>query len=255
MDKESFSLTVSSDVADLETISGFVAKAAQKASLDEQDIFAVQMAVDEACTNVIEHACADAPGDIHLSCQVKPGECIITIRDHGHPFDPESVPPPDLTSDLEERRVGGLGLHFMRKLMDEVRFSCDPVKGNQVVMIKRVNRNDEAEADRTFSVVTAHGRIDAAAAPNLESQLKALLTQSDARIVVDMADVSYISSSGLKVLLAALRQTRRQQGQLVLCDLQPKVTAIFEMSGFDRVFSIGQDLETAIHLLEQTCTG
>jgi anti-sigma regulatory factor (Ser/Thr protein kinase) len=97
------------------------------------------MAVDEACTNIIEHAYGDAPGDIHLGCRVAPGECVITIRDRGRPFDPESVPPPDLTCDLEDRRAGGLGLYLMRKLMDEVRFSFDPDKGNQVVMIKRAD--------------------------------------------------------------------------------------------------------------------
>lgn len=142
MTEESYSLTVTSDMANLGAIIDFVAQAVQKAYLDEQDIFEVQMAVDEACTNIIEHAYGDAPGDIYLGCQVAPGECVITIRDRGRPFDPESVPPPDLTGDLKNRRVGGLGLYFMRKLMDEVRFSFNPDKGNQVVMIKRAGCGD-----------------------------------------------------------------------------------------------------------------
>ena len=68
MTKEPHSLTVASDVANLEIIADFVIKAAQKAKLDEKDIFAIQVAVDEACTNVIEYAYGDAPGDIHLTC-------------------------------------------------------------------------------------------------------------------------------------------------------------------------------------------
>lgn len=251
MIKEPHSLTVASDVANLEIVADFIIQTAQKAKLDDQGIFAIQMAVDEACTNIIEHAYAGAPGDIHLTCLVKSGECVVTIRDHGRPFDPECVPQPDISCSLEERCIGGLGLHFMRKLMDEVHFSFDPEKGNQVVMIKRVSCGNQAEADITFFVVTAHGRVDAAAAPNLESQLKALLAQGKTQIVVDMADVSYISSSGLKVLLAALRQSRRQQGQLVLCNLQPKVASILEMIGFDQVFPIAQDLAAATCLLEQ----
>jgi len=251
MTEESFDLTVSSDVANLGQIVDFVTEAAQKASLDDEEIFATQMAVDEACTNIIMHAYADASGDIHLTCLVQPGECIVTIRDHGRPFDPESVPPPDLTSDIEDRRVGGLGLHFIRNLMDEVRFSFDPVKGNQVILIKKASQGKRAEMDGSFAVIAAHGRIDAATAPDLESQLEARLTQ-EARVVVDMADVSYISSSGLKVLLASLRRARRQQGQLVLCSLQPRVAAIFEMAGFDQVFTIGKDVEAAAQLLGQT---
>jgi anti-anti-sigma factor len=249
MTRESFELTVSSDLANLETITDFVTKAAQRAAFDEKDIFAVQMAVDEACTNIITHAYAGGPGDIHLTCQVKTGECTITIRDYGRSFDPDSVPLPDLTGDLEERRVGGLGLHFMRKLMDKLHFSFDPVEGNQVVMVKRSSRAEQTEVEKTFAIVAPQGRVDAVAAPDLETKLEALLEQGDVRIVVDMAQVSYISSSGLKVLLATLRQARQQQGQLILCDLQPRVAAIFEMAGFDQVFSIEQDLEAATRLL------
>lgn len=138
MTKKLYSLTVPGDVANLRIIADFITQAVREANLEEHDVFAVQMAVDEACTNVIEHAYACAPGDIHLTCQVKPGECVITICDHGRPFDPETVPPPDLDSDLEDRRIGGLGLYFMRELMDEVHFSFDPDTGNQVVMIKRL---------------------------------------------------------------------------------------------------------------------
>jgi len=110
----------------------------------------------------------------------------------------------------------------------------------------------QKDAERTFAVAKAYGRVDAAKAPELEAQLDELLSQGEAQIVVDMAGVSYISSSGLKVLLTALRQARRQQGNLALCNLQPKVAAILEMAGFNLVFPIGQDLEAAIRLLEQT---
>ena len=251
MTHERQSLTLSSDVANLEIIADFVTKAAKNALLNEQDIFAVQLAVDEACTNIIEHAYAGELGDIFLTCEVKPGEFVVTIQDKGRPFDPEAVPLPNLEGDLQKRRVGGLGLYFMRKLMDEVHFSFDTDEGNQVVMIKRTGR-DNREADRPFAVVSAQGRVDAASAPALEAQLKALLTQGKVQIIVDMAQVPYISSSGLKVLLAALRGARQQQGQLVLCNIQPKVSSILKMVGFDQVFPIAQDLEKASRLLTQT---
>jgi anti-anti-sigma factor len=109
----------------------------------------------------------------------------------------------------------------------------------------------QKDVERTFAVAKPHGRVDAATAPELEAQLYELLSQGEAQIVVDMTEVSYISSSGLKVLLAALRQARRQGGNLALCNLQPKVSAVLEMAGFDFVFPIGQDLAAAIRLLEQ----
>ena len=63
---------------------------------------------------------------------------IVTIRDRGKPFDPSSVPPPDLEADLDKRRVGGLGIYFMRKLMDEVNYTTDADKGNELTMRKRL---------------------------------------------------------------------------------------------------------------------
>lgn len=108
------------------------------------------------------------------------------------------------------------------------------------------------ETDQPFTVVAIQGRLDAAAAPDLEAQLKTRLAQGNSHIVVDMADVTYISSSGLKVLLGALRQARRQRGQLALCNLQPKVASILEMVGFDRVFPIGQGVEATARLLERS---
>jgi serine/threonine-protein kinase RsbW len=65
-------------------------------------------------------------------------EFVVTIRDRGKPFDPSSVPAPDLHADLGERRVGGLGIYFMRKMMDEVSYSLDAEGGNELTMRKKL---------------------------------------------------------------------------------------------------------------------
>ncbi len=131
-------LTVAGDLANLAAIAEFVTAAALRLGLDEQQAFDVQMAADEACTNIIEHAYgAGEPGDIHIRCDLEGDDFVITIRDRGQPFDPDSIPEPDLTCPLEEREVGGLGLHFMRRLMDRLVLRCDPVSGNELKMYKR----------------------------------------------------------------------------------------------------------------------
>ena len=133
-------LTVPGQFEYLAQISDFVIKAAREAGLSEDDIFHVEMAVDEACSNVIEHAYARVEGNIELACAVpEPGRLTITIHDQGRPFDPESVPQPPLGEDatLDMIQEGGLGLYFMRKLMDEVTFSFTPGDGNTLVMTKR----------------------------------------------------------------------------------------------------------------------
>jgi len=122
----------------LVTISEFVAAAAEKAGLDERAIYAVQMAVDEACTNIIEHAYGgEGRGDIECTCRIDDDGLTVILRDHGHHFDPSCVPEPDLDACLEDRDVGGLGLHFIRKLMDEARFEVAQDSSNVLTLVKR----------------------------------------------------------------------------------------------------------------------
>jgi anti-sigma regulatory factor (Ser/Thr protein kinase) len=121
----------------LEQISKFVAEAATQAGLSESASAHCQLAVDEACTNVIEHGYGgEDRGVIRVTCEPSPGELIITIRDHARRFDPTNVPEPQLDADLDDMRIGGLGLYFMRQVMDAVEFSYER-GGNTLVLIKR----------------------------------------------------------------------------------------------------------------------
>jgi len=130
-------LTVDGRLDNLASIADFVVKAAQASGLNERATFEVQMAVDEACTNVIQHSYeGEGKGEIVLCCELADSDFVVTIRDHGRPFDPGCVPTPDLTCSLAERREGMLGLYFMRQLMDEVCFHFD-AEGNELTMVKR----------------------------------------------------------------------------------------------------------------------
>lgn len=132
-------LTVPGRLDQLITISEFIAQAARQSKLDERTTFHIQMAVDEACTNVIQHAYRGIEeGEITLTCRCTDDMFTVIIQDHGRPFDPTEVPSPDLSADLEDRREGGLGLYFMHRLMDEVRFDFNNKAGNTVTMIKRI---------------------------------------------------------------------------------------------------------------------
>ncbi|MGH2537372.1 MAG: ATP-binding protein [Candidatus Promineifilaceae bacterium] len=127
-------------------ICAFVALGAQRAGFESEDVFHIELACDEACTNVIEHAYGgENRGHIHVAWEHNKRRFSVTIRDHGRPFEPAEVPeplPPGAEDDLDRLKIGGLGLHFMRRLMDEVRFSFDPAGGNSLVMVKYL----EAEA-------------------------------------------------------------------------------------------------------------
>jgi serine/threonine-protein kinase RsbW len=121
----------------LEQICRFVDEAAAEAGLSEGESSRCQLAVDEACTNIIEHGYGgEGRGEIQVTCAARPGELTIMIRDEAHPFDPAAVPDPELNASLDEMRVGGLGLYFMRQVMDAVEFSHDG-KGNTLILVKR----------------------------------------------------------------------------------------------------------------------
>jgi anti-sigma regulatory factor (Ser/Thr protein kinase) len=108
----------------LDNLRGFVARAAGDCGLNEQAVYAVKLAVDEAFTNIIEHAYGgESEEKIECTCLIEDPGLTVVIKDCGKPFHPEQVPSPNLTASLEERDEGGLGLYFMRQLMDRVDFT------------------------------------------------------------------------------------------------------------------------------------
>ena len=132
------------DYSSLDEIREFVGQAAAEAGFDSRSVYAVQLAADEACSNIIEHAYGDAPeGKIECTCSLSDTDLVIILRDYGVPFDLDSVPAPDLSPDLEKRRIGGLGVYLMRKLMDEVTFESSPEFGNVLTMKKHREKADE----------------------------------------------------------------------------------------------------------------
>lgn len=126
------SITLLARFESLTRVRDFVAQAAKVCGLEANAIYQVQLAVDEAFTNAIEHAYGgECLEQIQCTCQIRDDGLSITMRDCGRPFDPAHVPDPDLESGLQERRVGGLGLYFMRHLMDEVEFTFIPASEGQ----------------------------------------------------------------------------------------------------------------------------
>ena len=118
-------------------ISLFIKNAANKAGLDETQAYAVELAVDEACSNIIEHAYGgENIGDIHCTCVVNNDGLTVILFDTGKSFNPDAVPPVDTTVGLEERSPGGAGVFLMRKVMDSVQYEFTR-KGNTLTMIKK----------------------------------------------------------------------------------------------------------------------
>ncbi len=94
-------------------------------------------------------------------------------------------------------------------------------------------------------VVRPQGRLDAGHAPALEHELRLHFTRGENNLIVDLSGTTYISSNGLRVLLAGHKTAQQNGGSLKLCCLAPRLVEIFEMVGFDQVFEIYEDREAA----------
>ena len=122
----------------LDQIRDFVAEVAREGGFTEKAIYSLQLAADEAASNIIEHAYQGvANASLQMTCDMQDDELIITMRDSGKPFDPSNVKQPNLKADLSKRQIGGLGVYLMRKLMDEVRYESNAKTGNLLTMTKR----------------------------------------------------------------------------------------------------------------------
>jgi len=128
-------LHIEADLANLTTIAEFVSACCDQWRVDESNTYKIQLAIDEAVTNIIEHAYEGKDGEVVLRCWVAEHHFYVQLLDWGRGFDLEDVPQPTITGSLKERRTGGLGLYFMRQLMDEVHFESYE-GGNALQMVK-----------------------------------------------------------------------------------------------------------------------
>ena len=95
-------------------------------------------------------------------------------------------------------------------------------------------------------VVELEGRLDSNSAKHLESVLLKAMDGGAHRILFDFSSLVYISSSGLRVILATAKRVKKQSGRVVLCRLNDNIQQVFEMSGFSRILDIEGSREAAL---------
>jgi len=241
------SITVPATLDSLARISDFITDATARVGLDEHTAWQVQLAVDEAATNIIQHGYdAEAPGEIELQWRVENDRLVVTLRDSGRRFNPDNIPAPDITSPLEERQAGGLGLYLMGQLMDAVEFTFGDPRGNYLTMSKQI---PHATTARVFEL---SGRLDAVSTQQAIEGVEQAIAAGDRQILLDLARVSFLSSSGMRALLVVRKELLAHPGgELRLCALQPQVREVFELTGFTRIFHIHQTRDEALRAFRQ----
>lgn len=134
--ERSFELTMNADINEIPRVSAALDQLMQVHSFSSEEILDVQLAVEEAVTNVIMHGYDGQAGEISILCKASRGIIEIQIEDTAPPFDPLSVPDPDFTADIQDRRIGGLGIFLIRRVMDDIMYRNNEGK-NILVLVKR----------------------------------------------------------------------------------------------------------------------
>ncbi len=138
--QKKYQLKIPSQSDNLALIRELIAKVASQVGFDDEEANKIELAVDEACTNVIKHAYNHNSNQI-IDVLVKTDTKKITVivSDKGLGFNPDKVKTPDLNESIKAGKKGGLGICLMRTLMDKVYFQIKPGQKNQVTMIKYIN--------------------------------------------------------------------------------------------------------------------
>ena len=139
--EQTFALNVPSSTENLALIRDFVTRVAAQAGMDESEVPKLELAVDEACANVIEHAYEhDATKQVIIRAIFDEETLRIEVVDTGKGFDPSKVEDEDLRKLVAERKTGGLGLRLIKSFMDEVHYDMEPGKKNELRMMKRLKK-------------------------------------------------------------------------------------------------------------------
>lgn len=135
-----YKISVGCSTQNLEIIRNFVLNIAHQNHLDADQISQIELAVDEASTNVIKHSCEyNEAKTLTIEIKIEEDRFIVEIIDRGDKkFDPNSVQKVNLKEFVKNRKHGGLGIHLMKNLMDDVQYYGGDKNYNRVKLIKNI---------------------------------------------------------------------------------------------------------------------
>jgi len=224
--------------------------------VDRPTLAELVLAVGELCANSIEHAYEGRGGQpIDVSVRGYDDRLEIEVEDWGVTFDASRYIEPDLDS-LPDH---GMGLHLVRRIADSVSVDVQRDRGTRWTLIKyrptrapAVGSPDvggspalpgetmdiEVTKSGGIAVVAPQGDLDMAAADQMKRTLTELVDKGGRKLLIDLARVGYVDSSGLGALVASMKHARTVGGDVRLCGLQDDVRAIFEMTRLIKAITV-----------------
>jgi len=131
-----YQMTRAAELESLSVFREFISDCCGRHNVPDETVFQLKLAVDEACTNVIEHGYKGMdPGSIILSFRIESDRILVQITDFGHVFEPADAPKPGLEAALVDRPLGGLGLYLIYQTMDNIDYESSE-DGNTLTFTK-----------------------------------------------------------------------------------------------------------------------
>jgi anti-anti-sigma factor len=214
----------------------------------------VSVALDELLHNTLVYGFGGrvaGAGEVSIEMELRADRLCVTLTDNGTPFNPLDVAAPDTALSVEERKIGGLGIHLARRMMDEVAYHRRADR-NVVTLAKLLSGGSAAgrgggrsmdittRTQNGVTLVAFAGSLDSNTSPDAQRAVDGLLAAGARKMVVDCTALDYISSAGLRVLLGAAKRLRGPDaaGALRLFGLNETVREVFEISGFATILAV-----------------
>lgn len=255
-----FSTTLKNHLSEVTKLHETLEEFGRTQQIPESVLSSMDLALEEILTNIISYGYQDTQEhDILLRLILEGEELIAEVVDDGKPFNPLNVPDPDVTLPIEDRPIGGLGIHLTKKMMDGIdyaqldgknllrlrkklststRISHHPAEGHTMEILQ--------EQQGHVIILSLVGRLDANTSTSLEEKLLALIETDNRLFIIDCTQLDYISSAGLRVLLMAAKKLKPLDGKVALASLKDHIKEIFEIAGFLSIFKIFSGQEEAI---------
>lgn len=236
----------SADLAEM-----LLAQFSDQAGCTEQQLNEIALAVRECVVNAVIHGNRQRlRKKVYVQAELSRSGVEISIRDEGKGFDPRAVPDPRRPENL--LRETGRGLLLMQSLMDRVSIRRVPSRGMEVRMVKLLTKTSEEEHKMSLKVTTRQadgvtildlsGRIILGEpTAMLRDTFQDLVARGHKKVLLNLADVNYIDSSGLGALVSGFTTLTNQQGQLKLLNLSKKVHDLLQITKLLTVFEVFDD--------------
>ncbi|MCB1134646.1 MAG: anti-sigma factor antagonist, partial [Chlamydiia bacterium] len=240
------------DVSQLSAVREFVDNICMQSPGDAKIVSQqLQLAINEAFTNIAQHGYGGQGGDVILHAELTDEGILFELSDQGRPFDPANAPEPSLAGD----RYCNFGLYIIKQVADVLNYvpRDDGDGWNHLRIFKRYQWEKKlvefkhSNRDNIMIVTLEGNSLDAKEAPHFKERVTDLIgSQSISNVVFDMQHLEFIDSSGLGSLLSILRQLHSQKGDLKLAAVPPQIRTMLEIVRMHKLFEIFPSTDDAV---------